>query len=234
VGAQLHHLTTVTSTLDLLHEFAGRGAPHGTVVVADEQLEGRGTRGRTWHSPPGGLWYSILLRDVALPAVSFLSLRIGIAVANVIEVLVAGARIELKWPNDLMLGDRKIGGVLCEARWQGASLAWIAVGIGLNVTNRIPAELEGMAAALGSVDPELRPDVLIPPITETLRQLEFEGEKLSEAELAEWRKRDWLWGRPLREPLQGVARGIDRDGALIVERADATLESLRAGHVVLA
>ena len=114
---QIHRLTRVSSTLDVLHEYAQRGAPHGTVAVAEEQLQGRGTRGRSWHSPPGGFWFSILYRDGCDGAVDFLSLRIGLAVAMAVESVVNGVRLGIKWPNDIMLGEKKLGGVLSEARW---------------------------------------------------------------------------------------------------------------------
>jgi BirA family transcriptional regulator, biotin operon repressor / biotin---[acetyl-CoA-carboxylase] ligase len=154
--SSIHRLTQVSSSLDVLHEYAARGAPSGTVVVATEQLEGRGTRGRTWHSPPGGFWYSILYRDVNEAGLEFLSLRVGLAVAAAMESVVPRLRLALKWPNDLMLLDRKLGGVLCEARWQGA-LGWVAVGIGVNVANAIPEGLAGIAVSLDSIVRDVTP-----------------------------------------------------------------------------
>jgi BirA family biotin operon repressor/biotin-[acetyl-CoA-carboxylase] ligase len=223
----------VASTLDVVHEYAARGAPGGTVVVAEEQLEGRGTRGRAWHSPPGGLWYSILYRDANESGLECLSLRIGLAVALAIESVAPGQRLGLKWPNDLMLGDRKLGGVLCEARWQGASLGWVAVGIGINVGNAIPPELVATAAALGPAEPGITVEQLIAPITTALRELPLQVDGLSGAELAELQGRDWLQGRSLSEPVAGIARGIQPDGSLLVECADGTTALVRAGRLLL-
>lgn len=230
---QVHRLTRVASTLDVVHEYADRGAPGGTVVVADEQLEGRGTRGRAWHSPPGGLWYSILLRGTNESGLESLSIRIGLAVAAAIESVVPGQRLGLKWPNDLMLGERKLGGVLCEARWQGASLGWVAAGVGINVTNAIPPELEATAVSLHSVAPGITVDQLVAPVSAALRNLPLHVDALSGAELADFQGRDWLQGRAVMEPVAGVARGVQPDGALAIERPDGSVTSVRAGRIHL-
>ena len=223
----------MTSTLDVLHEYAEQGAPHGTVVVAEEQLAGRGSRGRTWSSAPGGLWLSILYRDASEAGLEFLSLRIGLAVAVAIESVLPGLRLGIKWPNDLMLGERKAGGVLCEARWQGAALSWAAVGVGINVINSIPAELEASAVALRSATPGITVDALIVPIATALRGLPLGVNAMSRDELTELQGRDWLQGRLLSEPLSGVARGILPDGSLLIEREDGTSTAVRAGRPVL-
>jgi BirA family biotin operon repressor/biotin-[acetyl-CoA-carboxylase] ligase len=226
----IHRVGQLPSTLDLIHRLAEEGVPTGTVVVAEEQLEGRGTRGRTWHSPPGGFWYSILYRDVNPHGVEVLSLRIGLAVASAIESVVPFVRLGLKWPNDLMLGDRKLGGVLCEARWQGETLGWVAVGIGINVTNPLPVEVETTAIRLQSVAPVVTVEQLVEPITFRLRGLPLETDRLSSTELADFQGRDWLQGQKLTEPVPGIARGITTDGSLLVEQEDGTVISARAGR----
>jgi BirA family biotin operon repressor/biotin-[acetyl-CoA-carboxylase] ligase len=228
----VHRLQHVSSTLDLVHEYAGQGAPGGTVVIAAEQMEGRGTRGRGWHSPVGGLWFSILYRDAVETGLESLSLRIGLAVARAVESVVPAQRLGIKWPNDLMLGERKLGGVLCEARWQGPSLAWVGVGVGVNVTNPIPPELQVTAVSLASVAPVSVP-ALVGPVVEALRNLSLQAESLSAEELAELRGRDWLQGRRLVEPVPGIARGILADGSLLVEQAAGDSVSVRAGQIRL-
>jgi BirA family transcriptional regulator, biotin operon repressor / biotin---[acetyl-CoA-carboxylase] ligase len=229
----VHRLTQVSSTLDVLHAYATRGAPHGTVVVAEEQLQGRGTRGRTWHSPPGGLWFSILYRDIGEPAIEVLSLRVGLAVVATVESVVPGIRLGLKWPNDVMLGERKLGGVLCEARWHGAMLEWIAVGLGLNLANPVPTGLEATAVSLASSGPGVPPGDLVAPLTAALRDLSLGPAGLSPEELALFRGRDWLQGRVLRAPVPGIARGVAADGTLLMEQPDGSMTPVRAGHVVL-
>jgi biotin-(acetyl-CoA carboxylase) ligase len=132
-----------------------------------------------------------------------------------------------------MLTGKKLGGVLCEARWQGPALAWIAVGVGINVTNPVPAELQQTASSLESVAPGVTPDALIEPITRALRMMALDVNRLSSEELIELQGRDWLQGRELLEPVAGIARGVQSDGSLLVERPDGAMVTVRAGHLIL-
>ncbi|MGE3618000.1 MAG: biotin--[acetyl-CoA-carboxylase] ligase, partial [Gemmatimonadales bacterium] len=134
----VHRLDRVGSTQDEAHRLAAEGAPAGTVVVAAEQDQGRGTRGREWTSGRGGLWLTAILRPREAPLLEGLSLRIGLALAPVLEAVAPGGLIQLKWPNDLVAANRKLGGILCEARWVGDRPGWVAVGVGINVRNPLP------------------------------------------------------------------------------------------------
>lgn len=225
-------LGAITSTMDALHELAQDGAPAGTAVVAEAQTAGRGSRGRGWDSPPGGLWLSVLARP-ATAGLELLSLRSGLAVAELLGRLGAGDRIGLKWPNDLMLDDRKTGGILCEARWHGASLGWVAIGVGLNVGNRPPPELETSATRLGAALPSLTADGLVDPVVAALRVVDAAAGPLTDDEQARFAARDWLRGRTLDAPVAGAAAGIADDGALLVRRADGTTVPVRAGSVAV-
>jgi BirA family biotin operon repressor/biotin-[acetyl-CoA-carboxylase] ligase len=216
--------------MDLLHELAAKGAEAGTVVVAGEQTAGRGSRGRAWHSPPGGLWLSVLYRPGRPAGIELASLRIGLAVADAIEAL-GQVSVAIKWPNDLMLGEHKVGGILCEARWQGDALAWVVAGVGINVTNPRPEELA--AVRLADHLPGVTPEMLEPGITAGLRALELSGERLGEMELTAIRRRDWLRGRRLRAPASGTVAGIAPDGSLLVETT-GRCTAVRAGTVELA
>ena len=228
-----HYFERVSSTMDVLHHLAGDGAEAGTAVVAGEQLEGRGSRGRFWHSPPGGLWMSILFRPVTAVGVEVTSLRVGLAVADAVEAY-AGHPIALKWPNDLMLDGRKLGGVLCEARWQGDTLGWIAVGVGLNVRNRLPDELAGIAVGLAEQQPEAAADELVEPLVASLRSLDLSAGQLSPAEMALFARRDWLRDRRVTDPVAGTVIGIQPDGTLRVRPAEGADLYLRSGPVELA
>jgi BirA family biotin operon repressor/biotin-[acetyl-CoA-carboxylase] ligase len=216
--------------MDLLHELAAKGAEAGTVVVAGEQTAGRGSRGRAWHSPPGGLWLSVLYRPGRPAGIELASLRIGLAVADAIEAL-GQVSVAIKWPNDLMLGEHKVGGILCEARWQGDALAWVVAGVGINVTNPRPEELA--AVRLADHLPGVTPEMLEPGITAGLRALELSGERLGEMELTAIRRRDWLRGRRLRAPASGTVAGIAPDGSLLV-KTTGRCTAVRAGTVELA
>jgi BirA family biotin operon repressor/biotin-[acetyl-CoA-carboxylase] ligase len=225
---------TVGSTMDLLHELAAEGAAEGTVVLAGEQTSGRGSRGRTWRSPPGGLWLSALYRPRAPAGAELLSLRVGLAVAEAIESVGSGVGLAIKWPNDLMLNDRKLGGILCEARWHGEELGWIVAGIGLNVSNPIPLELAAGAARLADRLPDINPEALEAPVTARLRALDPARHRLDPAELSALRARDWLRGRRLLTPVAGWADGITEDGALLLRDAVGAVRRIRAGTVELA
>lgn len=220
---------TLGSTLDRAHVLAAEGAPAGTVVLALEQTAGRGRDGRTWHSPPGGLWLALLLRPHAAP-LGIVSIRAGLVVADVVDELAGRPLTRLKWPNDVLVGDRKLAGVLCEGRWQGDHLQWLAIGLGVNVTNELPAAVRDTAIALAEVVPRVRLldvlDRLIPPLI----RLGAAAERLSEQECAAFAARDWLRDRPLRAPVRGYARGVQSDGALLVER-DREVAVVREGHV---
>jgi BirA family transcriptional regulator, biotin operon repressor / biotin---[acetyl-CoA-carboxylase] ligase len=229
----LLRLEQVGSTMDVLHELAQGGAPAGAAVVAVEQTGGRGSRGRAWASPRGGLWLSVLFRPRAVPGLELLSLRIGLAVAQALELLGAPA-VGLKWPNDLMLGDRKVGGILCEARWQGNAPGWVAAGLGLNVANETPPLLRAVATSLISVVADVTPGDLLLPVLAALRQVDPDAGALTAQERTRFQARDWLHGRPLRAPAEGVAAGLSPEGALLVRLPAGVTTAVRAGTVELA
>lgn len=216
----IHRFTRVESTQDRAHALGQGGAAHGTVVVATEQLAGRGTRGRSWQAPAGGLWLSVVVRPAA--AVDCLSIRVGLALANGLDPVVAPRRVELKWPNDLFVGDRKVGGILVEARWLGDRLEWVVVGVGLNVHNQVPAESVPPA---GTLDPAERfplAEIEAVTIDAILTAAEATAPRLSDTELAMFADRDWLAGRAIDRPERGRCAGIDDRGRLLVERDDGS------------
>jgi BirA family biotin operon repressor/biotin-[acetyl-CoA-carboxylase] ligase len=227
---RLHLLPEVTSVLDALHALADEGAAGGTAVLADTQTRGRGRQGRAWHSPPGkGIWLAFLVRPPTAAAAGLLSVRVGLAAAEALEA--AAVPVRLKWPNDVVLGDRKVAGILCETRWRGPVPAWTGVGIGINVHGPLPPDVAASATALDAARPVTRVGVL-ERLLPALRALPL-TDRLSDEERARWAARDWLAGRRLAEPVAGVARGLDADGALRVE-TDRGVERALAGHVVVA
>ena len=219
----------VGSALDAVHALGQDGAPGGALVLAEIQTAGRGRDGRTWHSPSGGIWLALLLRPQRA-ALSIVSIRAGLVVADVVDDLLRAPQARLKWPNDVLLHDRKLAGVLCEGRWQGDELQWLAVGIGINVANPRPPTLRDTAIALAEAAPGVRRldvlDRLVPPLT----RLGMSADKLSEREVAAFAARDWLRDRALRGPVAGRAAGVLPDGALLVERPGGTT-AVREGHV---
>jgi len=220
------------SALDAIHELGAQGAVEGTVVIAEEQTAGRGRNGRTWYSPLGGVWLAMLFRPerVELGAVS---IRAGLALADAVDSLLAAPATRLKWPNDVLLDDRKLAGILSEARWQGGGLQWLALGLGVNVCNEIPAAVAPPAIALGQRLPGVRRIDLLDRLVPVLARVTASGGALSESECAAFAARDWLRGRQIRSPAAGLARGLRPDGALLVDLGAGTI-GVREGHVELA
>ncbi|MBI1967190.1 MAG: biotin--[acetyl-CoA-carboxylase] ligase [Gemmatimonadetes bacterium] len=220
------------SSLDAVHGLGSRGAPSGAVVLAEEQTAGRGRDGRTWHSPVGGVWLAMLFRpgQAELGAVS---IRAGLVLADAVDELLGRSAVQLKWPNDVLLDGRKLAGVLCEGRWQGEELQWLAVGIGVNVCNPVPPELAGRAVALSELLPAVRRIDLLDCLVPGLTCLTAYGVRLTEPECAAFAARDCLRGRQLRRPLAGRGGGLRPDGALLVEGESGTA-AVREGRVELA
>jgi BirA family biotin operon repressor/biotin-[acetyl-CoA-carboxylase] ligase len=214
------HYRRIGSTNARARELAGAGAPHGTLVTAAEQSAGRGRQGRTWTAAPGrALLCSVVVRDP--PAL--LPLAAGVAVAEVV-----GSDAQIKWPNDVLAGGRKVAGILVEGRPQEG---WAVVGIGLNVALRIedfPAELRSTAGTLG-LEPDAIEGVLDALLAGLERWISADAEALVEAV----RARDALLGRPVRwAGGQGVGAGIDARGRLVVQTDTGTV-ALDAGEVHL-
>jgi BirA family biotin operon repressor/biotin-[acetyl-CoA-carboxylase] ligase len=220
LGAPRVHLRRTDSTNERARELAVRGAPHGTLVTASEQTAGRGRQGRTWSAPAGkALLCSLVLRDPP----RLLPLAAGVAVAEV-----AGENALIKWPNDILIEDRKVAGILVEGRPQQH---WAVLGIGLNVALRsddFPSELRDQAGTLGLDD-----DAIEPTLGRLLASLDHWLDA-SESEILEAvRARDALLDRPVRwGGGAGRGAGIDGDGRLVVATDDGHV-SLGAGVVHL-
>lgn len=133
-GNPLYFFESIGSTNDQAEELASQGAPHGTLVVADAQTAGRGRGGSAWLTPPGsGLAMSLILRPVELPAERAWGLNVLGTLAILDGLEAEGIRAQIKWPNDVLAGGRKLAGILAEATWQGGRLDHAVLGLGINV-----------------------------------------------------------------------------------------------------
>lgn len=216
--------------MDAAHRMAADGAPHGAAVRAIRQLGARGQHGRVWSAESGGLWISVVGRPERIDAFPTIALRIGMALARVIETrLPPTVRIGTKWPNDLQIEGRKIAGILVEARWSGSRCLWVVAGIGINVANSIPPELEDRAAVLSAFAPGLTADELMEPVREAAAGAMAAGDPLTRTELDCWGERDVLRGRRATAPIAGVIAGVDPDGSLLIEDRDGFCHSCRGG-----
>ena len=217
---------SVGSTLDEAHVLAARGAPAGTLVVADAQTAGRGRQGRVWRSEPGaGLWLTLIERPTDAAALDVLSLRVGLSLAPALDAF-AETPVSLKWPNDLYVGSRKLAGILVEARWRDSRPEWVAIGVGVNV--RTPA---GEPNATGLRDSTSRLDVL-DAIIPAIRRAATRVGPLTDDERNAFSARDLAAGRRCTDPLPGIVSGIDASGALLVRSTEGVV-AVRAGSLVL-
>ncbi len=251
----LVHLPRVGSTNDAAKELAAQGAPEGTVVLADEQTAGRGRLGRRWMAPPGTcLLCSILFRPrLPLPQVPRLTMLCSLAAADAIEQ-VAGLRVALKWPNDLVVqcpmsnsqppaskSYRKLAGVLTETGLMGEQVEFAVVGIGINVN--VPAEgLPALAADATSILAETgRHTDQEELLAALLAGVGTRNERLRAGEnpWAEWAARLATLGQSVTVTTStgawsGIAEAVDEDGALLLRTPDGALHRLLAGDVTLA
>lgn len=239
----VHLFDRAGSTNDVARALAEDGAPAGTVVIADEQVAGRGRGGKAWTSPPGlGVWMSVVLRPPSLAAPGLLPILVGLAAADALDAFVRPSTVAIKWPNDLQLAGRKLGGILCEGSWDAGRPAFIVAGIGLNVLHApadFPDEIRGLATSIriaaGWSPP--RADVAGAVASAIVRRVSTPPAELPGAMLEALRGRDALLGRPVRvtddvsDALAGTAMGITPAGALLVRTTDGVLRTVRSGTV---
>ena len=231
-GAPAHHFEITDSTNLRAKELAADGAPSGTVVTASEQSAGRGRGGRAWTAPAGtALLYSAILRPLDLSHL-LLPLAVPVAVCEACESL-APVDCGLKWPNDVWQDERKLAGILIEARPPD----WAVIGVGVNLAigaDEFPESLRWPAISLGH---GVEPEALCVALNDALgRWVRAEPT----AVLSEFRRRDALAGReigwkggPGESDRSGVADGVDERGNLLVRTASGERVALGSGEVHL-
>lgn len=249
LGTEVFAFGRVTSTNDVAVSLARGGSPEGTLVIAEEQARGRGRQGRTWFSPPGcGLWFSIILRPaMSAEASSTISLAAAAGVAEALESGY-GIRTRIKWPNDVLVGGRKLCGILTEAEFVNDQAKFVVVGIGINVLTSeesFPAEIAGIATSLAiearragaaTAAGISRAGVLsgvIRAVESNYLDLRDHGFGTIREKLLE---RSALMGRVIRVRMpdgmvEGVAADIDLGGALLLRAENGSTVRLIAGEV---
>ncbi len=243
IGRPLVYAPRLSSTQVLAARLADRGWPEGTAVLAEEQTAGRGRQGRTWWAPFGqALLLSLLLRPSLSPSQApVLTMMAGLAAAEAIEAVYA-VSVALKWPNDLYLEGRKVGGALTETRLSADAdrLEHAIVGIGINVTVDFADQpaLQTTAISLhqvvgDAVDRGTLLLALLARFEERYREVLAGGSCRDE-----WARRLMWLGQPVRVTMPqgsitGVAEGVDEMGTLLVRLADGHVEAVQAGDVSL-
>ncbi len=239
-AGKLHYSAATGSTNSDALTAARNGAPHGSVYFADEQNAGRGRGDHGWHSAAGeGLYVSVLLRPrIAAARLPLIPLAAGLAAAEAIHTA-AELTVDLRWPNDLLIGPRKTGGILVEAHSEGSSVSYAVVGIGINVHQRSFAP--GLSTAATSLDIEMgrrvSRQVLLVAL---LKSLEREILALAEGSPAERiRTRveqvsTWVRGKSVEvhgpQACHGVTAGLDEHGFLLV-RTDVGTVTVQTGGI---
>lgn len=234
LGLQRIDLEVCNSTNDEAARYARAGASHGTVVIAERQEAGRGREGHTWASPLGGLYMSAVMRPpLPLADVPPITLAIGIAVCDAARAF--GAAAVLKWPNDILVGDKKLAGVLVETQSHGGRLDSVIVGIGVNL-EIVPSAVSDRATALAVAMPAFSKELFI---EELFVQLERWVDRYVacgvESIIPAWQSRmaHGLSARAVIDgtPLTGELAGIDCDGALLLRDDTGAMHRVRSGDV---
>ena len=240
IGKRIHAYETTDSTMDVAHRLAAAGEPEGSVVVAEAQGKGRGRMGRTWVSPKGkGIYLSVILRpDLQLTEIPRITLVAAVAAARVVEAG-TGLKPEIKWPNDLLLGGKKIAGILTELNAELNRVHYVVIGIGMNVNtpaDKLPAHGTSLAQERGErVDRLQLARTLLTHLDRIYAQFLDGG---MAPILESWRQFAGFLGRRIRVALEGrtldgQAVDVDPSGALLVRTDTGLVESVSAGEVLL-
>ncbi len=233
---------SLPSTNDLAREMAAEGADEGVSVVARAQTAGRGRQGREWSSPADdGLYFSVILRPEMKPAdATVITFAAAVAVA---ETLASdfNLAVDIKWPNDVMAGGRKISGILVETAVEGEQLLYAVLGIGVNLNQQdFPGELKETATSLLiESGRRVEPDEFLSRLTDRLEHWYRVAISDAREVMDRWQKlssyaRDCLVRvRVTGGELDAVTRGLTASGALVIELADGERREIASGEVTL-
>lgn len=242
LGRNIIYQTSVDSTNNIAKKAAFDGCEHGTIVVAEEQVGGKGRLARGWFSPLGrGIWFSLVLRPPFLPqeAPKF-TLLMAVALAQAFEKY-PEVKIAIKWPNDILLNERKLVGILTEMNAEMEAINYIVIGTGINVNvpkDIAPQDIQDKLVSLADVCSNAIDRVKL--LTVILKELEELYEKVLQEGfsfvLDRWREYSVTLGSKVKviapgEIFVGLAKDIDESGALVVEKDDGTSQKVLAGDV---
>jgi BirA family biotin operon repressor/biotin-[acetyl-CoA-carboxylase] ligase len=235
VGRSFHYLPVVDSTMDVARELVSNGAADGTVVVAEEQRQGRGRLQRRWLSPRGANLYLTILLYPTRERMQRLSIVTPLAVA---EGILAATSLEcaIKWPNDVQVKGRKLAGILLESDWSGErpSLALVGAGINVNYDPAADPEIAAIATSVMRETGAVHERELV--LARCLEAFECWYEASADEARERWRARLTTLGQQVRVRLgdqleEGLAEDVTDDGSLVLLRADGSRLSLPAGEV---
>jgi len=239
IGKKIYYFDVLPSTMDMATELGIKGAPEGTLVLAEAQAQGRGRLGRSWLSPKyKGIYMSLILKPNILPnSAPVLTLLSAVSICEAIKEF-AGLDIRIKWPNDLLLSNKKLGGILTELNAEMDATRFIVIGIGLNVNN----EKKTLPSGATSLKEQKEENInRIGLLQEILRKLEANyllfQEEGSPPIIEKWRNYSLTLGKRVKischkEHREGEAIDIDTDGGLLIRKDSGLVEKIMAGDVV--
>ena len=244
IGKNLYVFKEVNSTNTLARFLSMNDAEMGTVIISEKQTKAKGRSGKSWESPLGGVWLSIIINpSVDYSKIPLITLATGVAVAKTLEKI-GVENPEIKWPNDIMINGKKVCGILTEAVTKLNTIENVIIGVGIDANLNVsdfPEELqEGTTTLKEELHKEGNENKLIQLFLEEFEKInELFNEKEYEVILKEWRKRSYSIGKivEVREPFNtyydAYVLGISKDGALIVEKIDGTLEKVISGECII-
>ncbi len=240
IGKKMFYFDEIDSTNRKARELA-IDCPDGTLIIAERQSEGRGRMGKEWYSPPGGIWLSIILKpDISPEHIYRLTLVAGVAVAETLAGI--GVAAQIKWPNDILINENKVCGILTEVDAEMDAVNFLIVGIGINAN----IELDMLPPLLGVNSTSLKNEVgsdinRVELVQRLLERFEQDYGTFISGDfpsiLKRWREHSATLNRQVRivtrfKTIEGEAVGIDHDGALVMEMDDGTLEREITGTCV--
>lgn len=244
IGKELYVYKEVSSTNTVARFLSLNDAKNGTVVISEKQTEAKGRSGKSWESPLGGVWLSIILKpNVEQSKFPLITLATGVAVAKTLEKI-GVENPEIKWPNDIMINGKKVCGILTEAVAKFNTVENVIIGVGIDANldvSQLPKELQSGTTTLKyELKREGNENLLIKVFLEEFEKIsELFNQEGYEEILKEWRKRSYSIGKivEVREPFNtyydGYVVGIDKEGALIVEKIDGTLKKVISGECII-
>jgi len=238
IGQKVIYHPRLTSTMALARQAARQGATEGTVVVADEQTAGKGRLKRLWLSPRGSIALSIILYP-DMSYLPYLMMLASLAVVHSIEAI-TGLKAQLKWPNDVLIDDNKVCGILIESDLRGNTVAYAIIGIGINVNFRLTDFPEILPHATSLAD-EVKKEISRVAV---IRHLLIDTERLylslpdGDPIYREWQDKLVTLGKKVQVKsgetfLKGIAESVTRDGSLLLRHSDGSVTSVIAGDVTL-
>ena len=244
VGKNLYVFKEVSSTNTLAKFLSMNDVENGTVIISEKQTQAKGRSGKQWESPLGGVWMSIILNpNVDHSKLPLITLATGVAVAKTLESI-GVENPEIKWPNDIMINGKKVCGILTEAVAKFNTIENVIIGVGIDANldvEQFPEELqEGTTTLKKELGRDGNENLLIKTFLEEFEKIseQFSHEGYEDI-LKEWRKRSYSIGKivEVREPFNtyydAYVLGLSKEGALVVEKIDGTLEKIISGECII-